>query len=114
MNERNVFKDYVHHELNQEITAIGGHYVFIEENMFSFHGRKVLYLIGHALFDTTCCGTGGCGYALVPGFIENWKYNTTEEGLPISRLEPIRDKTSKEEIQRLIKNKEVVNQVVFQ
>jgi hypothetical protein len=81
--------EYVHQDLNQQITAIGGHYVLAKEVRLPFHGREILYLVGHAAFDTTCCGPGGCAYALVPGFVASWHSSQTEDGLAVSRLEPI-------------------------
>ena len=105
--------DHTHHELDQQVTSIGGHYVLTKEVRLPFQGRELLYLTGYALFDTTCCGEGGCGYALVPGFIHDWKYKITEGGRPVSRAEPIRDKTVQQEVRRLIEKHEMVSQVSF-
>jgi hypothetical protein len=96
--------------LNQEVTAIGGHYRLVKEVRLPFRGREVLYLVGHALFDTACCGLGGCAYALVPGFILEWKSKTNEDGLPVSQVEPIRDEAVQEEVRRLIEKQEMVHQ----
>ena len=106
-------KEHVHHELNQEITAIGGHYVLVKEARLPFRGREVLYLIGHAAFDTTCCGVGGCAYALVPGFIASWQSERKEDGLAVSQVEPIRDEAVQEEIRRRIEKQETIHQVQF-
>lgn len=107
-------KEYVHQELNQEITAIGGHYALVKEVRLPFRGREVLYLVGYGIFDTTCCGVGGCTYALVPGFILDWKSKTNRDGLAVSRVEPIRDETTRKEVRRLIKGTETVQQVRFE
>jgi hypothetical protein len=104
---------YVHQELNQEVTAIGGHYVLVKEVRLPILGREVLYLVGHAAFDTTCCGVGGCAYALVPGFVLNWKSQTNADGLPVSRVEAIRDRELQKQVQRLIEKREPVHQVRF-
>ena len=105
--------EYVHQELNQEITAIGGHYVLVKEVRLPFQGREILYLVGHAAFDTACCGVGGCAYALVPGFILNWKGRRNEDGLAVSQVEPILDRKVQEKVQELIAGKEVVHQFRF-
>ena len=105
--------DYVHPELNEEITAIGGHYVLTKEIRMPFQRQSLLYFIGHAVLDTSCCGVGGCGYSLVPGFIVQWKYKKTESGHFVSRLKPIRDQMIQKDVKRLIENREVVNQVHF-
>jgi hypothetical protein len=108
-----VIQDYVHQELNQEVTAIGGYYLLVKEARLPYHGREVLYLVGHAAFDTACCGTGGCAYALVPGFIAKWKHRINEKGLPVSQVEPIQDRYTQEQVRRLIDRREMVHQFRF-
>jgi hypothetical protein len=105
--------EYIHQGLNQEITAIGGHYVLVKETRLLYDGREVLYLVGHAAFDTSCCGPGGCAYALVPGFVVSWHSRQTEEDLAISQIEPIEDTDTQSEIRRLIQQLETVQQVIF-
>jgi hypothetical protein len=113
VNEPTV-QEYVHYDLNQEVTAIGGHYVLLKEVRLPFQGQEVLYLVGHAAFDTSCCGAGGCAYALVPGYILSWKSGTNETGLAVSQVKPIHDQGVQEQVRQLIKNKEVIHQVNFQ
>jgi hypothetical protein len=105
--------EYAHRDLDQEVTAIGGHYRFCKEARIAFRGRPVLYLAGYAIFDSTCCGVGGCGYALVQGFVDNWKYRSDSEGFPISRVEEIGEPDIQVELGRLIQAEEKVQQVVF-
>ena len=106
-------QDFIHPKLDQEITAIGGHYVLTKEICLPFQGRQILYLLGYAAFDTTCCGAGGCRYALVPGFILDWKRIQNTDGFDVSKMEPIRDETLQDQIRRLIVKKEQVQQVNF-
>jgi len=106
-------REHVHQELNCEITAIGGHYVLLKEDRLPFCGREVLYLVGHAAFDTTCCGEGGCAYALVPGYVVRWKYRTNPQGLAVSQIEPIGDEAQRKEIRRLVERRETIHQVNF-
>lgn len=105
--------EYVHQPLNQEVTAIGGHYVLVREVRLTFRNQEVLYLVGHAAFDTTCCGAGGCAYALVPGFLQGWKSKVSPDGLPVSQVEPIHDNDIQELVRKLINKQEVVQQVRF-
>ena len=105
---------YIHRGLNQQITAIGGHYVLVKEVRLPYDGREVLYLVGHAAYDSTCCGTGGCAYALVPGMVASWHSSQTKDGLAISRLEPIKSSEAQNQIRRLIERSEAVQQVIFQ
>ena len=105
--------DFVHLPMNQEITAIGGQYTLVKEGRFSFRGHNILYYIGLAVFDTSCCGTGGCAYALVPGSILNWKVRETEGGLAVSTVAPIRDEILQSEIRYYLIQNEKVHQVQF-
>ena len=106
--------EYIHRGLNQQITAIGGHYVLVKEARLPYAGQEILYLVGHAAFDSTCCGTGGCAYALVPGFVASWRGSRTGDGLAISRIVPIRDAETQNKIRRLIERSETVQQVHFE
>jgi hypothetical protein len=106
-------KEYIHQILNQEVNAIGGSYVLTKEELLPFNHREVVYIVGYAIFDTTCCGSGGCNYANVPGFIINWKNKENKDGIPISFVEPIHDPTEQKKIRGLIEKKENVSQVNF-
>lgn len=106
-------QDFIHPDLGQEITAIGGHYVFNKEARIVHNGREVFYLVGYAVVDSSCCGAGGCAYALVPGFIKAWKYKTDINGVSISKIEPISNPLDQKAIRRIIEKKEVVQQVTF-
>ena len=106
-------QEHIHHPLNQEVTAIGGHYVFTDEVRLPFNDREVLYLLGYAVFDTTCCGSGGCNYAMVAGYIREWKCGTNSEGLPVSQVERIDDPAHRKTITCMIQEKQCVNQVNF-
>jgi len=108
-----LIQEHVHQELDQEISAIGGHYVLVKEVRVPFQGRELFYLVGHAAFETTCCGAGGCAYALVPGFVLHWHNATNEDGRKLSQVEPIRAAAAQEKVKRLIGQSEMVHQVVF-
>ena len=113
MQSNSELQDFIHPILGQEITAIGGHYVFNKEGRLTFDSRQVLYLVGYAVVDTSCCGVGGCAYALVPGIVKGWKYKKDDDGLSVSQIEPIIDADQQQEIRRLIQKKEIVQQVTF-
>ena len=106
-------QEYVHQELNRDITAIGGTYVLVKEVRLPFSSQEILYVIGQAAFDTACCGVGGCAYALVPGFVLAWKSKNNDDGLAVSEVEPIRDKGVQQQVRRLIEGREIVQQVNF-
>jgi hypothetical protein len=113
MPRNNEASDFVHPELGREITAIGGHYVFGKEIRLPYRGREILYFVGYAVLDSTCCGVGGCAYALVAGFITQWKYKTDQNDAALSQVETISDAMIQKEVRALIRNKEMVYQVTF-
>jgi hypothetical protein len=106
-------EDFAHPRLGQEVTAIGGHYVFGKEIRMPFHGREILYFVGYAVLDSTCCGVGGVAYVLVAGFIQQWKLKKNQNECFVSRIQPIRDQATQEEVSRVIRKKEMVYQVSF-
>ena len=113
VEEQNVPRDFIHPVLNKAVRTISGHYILSQEKSLSYNGRNVLYFIGCAVVDTSCCGPGGCAYALVPGYIKDWKYKTDRDDLFVSRVEPIRDADVQSELRRMIIKKESVQQVNF-
>ncbi len=106
-------KEYIHQELNREVESISGYYVLEEEKVLDYKGRPVLYVIGHGVVEASCCGVGGCRYALVPGYIAEWKTKKTDSGLAVSEVEPISQEKAKGDIQSLIQEREVINQIQF-
>ena len=105
--------DHTHPKLNSEITAIGGHYLFLKENILIYRKKSVLYAVGCAVFNSTCCGAGGIGFARVQGFLHAYQYKTDAAGDPVSLVEPIRDALHQQELRQIIQQKEMVHQVEF-
>ncbi len=104
---------YTHRPLGQEVTSISGYYAIVEEKRIPFQGREALIAKGYFAVDSSCCGTGGCGFALVPGYVLQWKASTNEKGEPVSEIEPVRDDEEKQALRRLILESEQVQQVNF-
>ena len=107
-------KEFVHPVLNEEVEAIGGVYVVEREERMEFDGKVVLYLICWAMVDRSCCGVGGCAYALVPGFVSRYKSRMNEEGFHVSEVVPIGDLSDQKAIKCLIEETATVQQVIFQ
>jgi hypothetical protein len=105
--------NFSHPELNLQVTAIGGNYVLLKEVRLPFNDEEILYLVGMAIFDTTCCGTGGCAYALVPGFIRQWQYKTDANSRPVSQVKHIGQERLRKKIREMIFKKEAVHQIDF-
>ena len=107
-----MIREYTH-ELNREVRSISGRYEFDMEGKLQIDGREVLYVVGNGVVDSSCCGVGGCRYALVPGYVRQFKTRQDEQGLWISEVEPIIDRVTRQEITRVLKEKEIVQQVQF-
>ena len=102
------------HEVGVTIRFISGEYEIEKEGMIEIDGRQVLYSIGNAMVDSSCCGKWGCRYALVHGYVRNHKFEQNATGLFISEVEPITSEDTQEIIKMLLYNEEAVHQVQFQ
>jgi len=113
MMDGEIFCDFPHPELNAQVTAIGGSYYLLKEVRMPMDDVELLYLVGVAVIDTSCCGTGGCAYALVPGVIRQWRYKISPDGRPVSQVCPVSDEAARKKIRAMIIKKESVHQVDF-
>lgn len=105
--------DFIHPELNAEIKAIGGHYVLIKEERLDYHTDQVLYHVGYAVIDASCCGTGGAAYASVAGYVRKWHSKTDDNNRQVSQIETIQDKDTQDNIRKIIRDRESVAQINF-
>jgi len=94
---------FIHPALNERVEFLGGGYLFVEEGKFDFRGEEVLYLKGIARIEASCCGTGGCGFIKVPGYIRSWKKALNEMGQPISEIEGIEALDQQKEIREILR-----------
>jgi hypothetical protein len=104
---------YTHGPLGQEIEAVAGYYLIESEDRVPFEGREVLVATGHMVLDNSCCGIGGCGFAIVPGYVLRWKGSKNESGEPVSEVEPVRKDRERQALRRLILESNRVQQVNF-
>ena len=98
--------------VDPEVKTISGHYTIDKEKVLKYKDKKILCVIGMGVIDSSCCGVGGCRYALVPGYIKQWK-KTDESGCLISEVEPIVNEQTKQAISNIIKEEEIVTQINF-
>ena len=101
------------HALHQEVLSISGSYELEKEERLAYAGRELLYIIGNAVVDTSCCGYGSFRYAVVPGFVVSWRSRHNEAGESVSEVEPISQEAIKQEIAKRLRAAESVNQVQF-
>jgi len=97
--------EYIHPELNKRIEFFGGGYSFIEEGKFVYRGKEVLYSVGIANIEASCCGTRGCAFIKVPGYVLSWKKRVDERGQVFSEVARIDDEESQREIRKMLEEK---------
>ncbi len=106
-------REYTHSKLNEEVYSIAGYYIPQKEVRLKYNNRDVLYVVGLGVIESSCCGVGGCRYALVPGYLINWQNKTNGDGLPVSDMELISDEETRRDITRIIKAEENITQIEF-
>jgi hypothetical protein len=104
---------YIHQEEGTEIQSITGHYNILEEGRLMQGERPFLYVMGAAVVDSSCCGTGGCRFLNVPGYILSWKERQSAEGVPISEVEPVANEEDRKAIKSLLDQMFPNSQVSF-
>ena len=105
---------YTHLELDKDVEiGIAGYYTPQQEVRLKYNGREVLYVIGKAVVESSCCGTGSWQYAIVPGYIVSWQNTKNEAGLPVSEVEPILDEEARDNIRRIIETNEDASPIGF-
>ncbi len=106
-------QEYVHLQLGEDIEFLAGYYTPLKELRLKHNGREVLCVIGASAVESSCCGNRSGSYAMVPGYLVNWKFKKNEAGLSISEVEPVTDETTKKDISGTIKETECIWNVDF-
>ncbi|MFA5375193.1 MAG: hypothetical protein WC455_05490 [Dehalococcoidia bacterium] len=94
--------EYIHDPLDQPIESIAGYYTPMKELRLEHNGREVLCILGYVAVESSHYLTGGGAYALVPGYIAKWKFRESDDGKPISEVEPIKDENARQSISAAI------------
>jgi hypothetical protein len=104
---------YVHRPIGEEVRAIAGSYELEKEIRLPVADREALVVLGHAFIDSSCCGVAGCRYAFVPGYLRGWHDGGSEAGLPVSTVEPVRDRSEQRAIEEAIRSRELIHSIEF-
>jgi hypothetical protein len=94
--------EHIHQPLEEEIRSIAGFYMVLEECVLEYKDRELLYLVEMAAVDTSCCGRGGMGFIMVPGYINALKTRRNKDGLPVSDVDRVEGEEDRKEITRLL------------
>jgi hypothetical protein len=105
--------EHIHQPPGTEIQSIGGHYTITEEGRMDYRDRTLLYVVGVAVIDRSCCGAGGCRFIHVPGYITAWKHQSGIDGLAVSAVETVADRKDRKAIKALLDLQFPHSQVFF-
>jgi len=106
--------EYAHPELNKKVEFFGGSYFFTEEGKIPYQEKEVIYFLGIAEVESSCCGRGGCAFIKVPGYICSWKKGQNKSGQSLSEVERILDEEPQKAIKKLLEDKHPgVSQIEF-
>lgn len=105
--------EHIHEPPGTEVRCIGGHYTITEEGRMNRRGRILLYVVGVAVVDSSCCGTGGCRFVHVQGYVTVWHNTIRPDGLPVSTVEPVADRKDRKIIKALLDQQFPHSQVSF-
>jgi hypothetical protein len=97
--------EYIHPEMNKPVEFFGGVYSFIEEGKLAHRGKEVLYSLGMASLEVSCCGMRGWAFIKVPGYVLSWKKRVDEHGRALSEIEKIADEESQGAIRKILEEK---------
>lgn len=100
-----IVQEFLHPPLKEPVNFLGGYYLFSEEGRLPYREREVLYLLGVAVVESSCCGPGGCVFIKVPGYIHSWKKRISASGRYISEVESIASTAEQKEISKLLLGK---------
>jgi hypothetical protein len=98
-------KELVHPELGKEVQAPAGYYTPLEENIMSYHGKKVISFLGSICIDAACCGYGNWNYVQVAGYLLRERIRQNAAGLAISEIDTITDEKDRQAIRKLLLEK---------
>ena len=104
---------YSHQTLGEEYTGLAGYYSPRREVRVEVDGRELLYIVGWAVIESSCCGTGSWEYILVPGYLVKWHDGVSQTGLPTSTVEPVDTAEARVKITELVKAREHTNCITF-
>ena len=105
--------EFKHLEPGKEILiGIAGHYIMFKEVRMPYKGGEILYITGKAVLENSCCGAGNWVYASVPGYIKGW-HTAERDGAVYSEVEPISDSAEREELNKIIEEREFLDMVYF-
>lgn len=104
---------YTHVDPGSEVRGRSGFYIPLKEVRLKHDGMEVIYMVGQATIEASCCARATFAFAVVPGYVLAWQGGRNQEGLAVSEVETIADPESQQEIARKIREAEALSSVEF-
>ena len=106
-----VKRQYVHLPLGQDVEFMAGYYTLTEEGRLPCDGREVLYAVGQAKVESSCCGSASFRFVNVPGYVVAWHSQRDAKGTPVSEVEPIEAAEERRAIQAILEERYPLSQI---
>jgi hypothetical protein len=75
---------YSPEDFGSEVAAPSGYYQPLEQGLLEYEGKRVLYTLGSACIEASCCGTASWNYLRVEGFVvEDRAADRPADGQPL-------------------------------
>jgi hypothetical protein len=87
--------EFTHPRLGEEVRSLAGYYVPREEHLLPLDGREVLYIVGDACIEASCCGMASWSYVQVPGFLMRRRVPGGEAVPAVSEVETIESRETR-------------------
>ncbi|RLC93146.1 MAG: hypothetical protein DRI39_06705 [Chloroflexi bacterium] len=98
--------EFTHPNLGEEVEARAGYYAPLEEHVLPHEGREVLYILGKACIESSCCSAPGSWmYVQVPGFLVRKHVRGGGSAPYVSEVEIIQDRETRDRIREAIARK---------
>lgn len=98
--------EFTHPQLDQEVRGRAGYYIPVEEHTLLYRGREVLYILGYACLDNSCCSAAkSWGYVQVPGFLVTRRALGKQTETAVSEVEIIGDEADRNAIRQSLLQK---------
>lgn len=101
------------HNVPQTVEFVNGSYQLIAIKIRPILGRDILYCLGEASLDNSCCAATDLAYALVIGEVVVLQVRRTADGRSVTLLHAVEDDVLAAEISRTLLATEAVSTVNF-
>lgn len=105
--------EYQHQAAGTEVRFIAGQYTIAEEGRIAHDDKELLYVVGIAEIGSSCCGTQGCRFVNIPGYVVAWKHRLSENGTPVTLVDPVKNEADRNGIREILERLYPYSQILF-